>query len=109
VQGATLRVQTSIPPGPDLGALKPSPIRSHRLTQPRRAAGRSVVLEQDQRGLLFVTRCASHRELVAHCQFNPTGSKDPRPASEQLPDRVPKRPLLRHPKQAHDLPKPSPK
>jgi hypothetical protein len=30
-----------------------------------------VVLERDQRELLFVTRCGSHRELVAGCQFNP--------------------------------------
>jgi hypothetical protein len=39
-------------------------------------AERSVVLEQDQHGLLFVTCCGRHRELVAHRQFNPTGSKD---------------------------------
>ena len=37
---------------------------------------RSVVLEHDQRGPLFLTRCGSHHELVAHHQFNPTGSKD---------------------------------
>ena len=35
-----------------------------------------MVLEQAQRGLLFLTRCGSHRELVAHYQFNPTGNKD---------------------------------
>ncbi|MGB8874734.1 MAG: hypothetical protein ACLP4R_23770 [Solirubrobacteraceae bacterium] len=35
-----------------------------------------MVLEQDQRGLLFLTRRGPHREFVAHCQFNPTGSKD---------------------------------
>ena len=38
VQGE-LRIQTSIPPSPDLGAPKSSPIRNHRRTQSRRAAG----------------------------------------------------------------------
>ncbi len=41
-----------------------------------RSRDRSVVLEQDRRGLLFETRFGSHRELAAHRQFSPTGSKD---------------------------------
>jgi hypothetical protein len=63
VQGATPRDPKSIPPGPDLRAPKPSPIRTtgahNRVAQPHH----SVVLEQAQRGLPFVTRCESHREL----------------------------------------------
>lgn len=40
VQRAAPRDPKSIPPGPDLGALKPSPIQNHRRGQPRCAAGR---------------------------------------------------------------------
>ena len=39
VQRATPRDPKSIPPGPDLGALKPSPIQNDRRRQPRCAAG----------------------------------------------------------------------
>ena len=47
------------------------------------------MLEQDQHELLFVTLCGSHRELVADCQFNPTGSKD-LPAPELAHDGAPR-------------------
>ena len=60
-----------MPPGSDLGALKPSPIRNHRADNRVAQPDRSVLLEQTQRGLLFETRCGSHRELAAHRQFNP--------------------------------------
>ena len=48
-----------------------------------------VVLEHDQRGLLFLTRRGSHRELVAHRPLNPTGAKI-MPAPELARDRAPR-------------------
>jgi hypothetical protein len=61
-----------MPPGPDLEAAEAVADRDHRRTHRAAPPDRAAVLEHDQRRLLFLTRCGSHRELVAHCQFNPT-------------------------------------
>jgi hypothetical protein len=52
------------------------------------APDRSVVLEHDQRGPLFLTRCGSHHELVPDCQSNPT--RNVLPAPELARDRAPR-------------------